>query len=72
MNWKSSHLIAYRRLESLLIRLDPLLEVEGDEWLHSGALLLYHESSSSKALASCRSAVSKPSVNQLYTGASRS
>jgi hypothetical protein len=31
VNWKSSHLIAYRRLESLLIRLDPLLEVEGDE-----------------------------------------
>src|SRR5262249_6818434 len=31
-----------------------------------------HANSSSNALASCKSAVSKPSVNQLYTGASRS
>src|SRR5215510_6727065 len=31
-----------------------------------------HANSSNNALASCKSAVSNPSVNQLYTGASRS
>jgi hypothetical protein len=36
------------------------------------ARLLYPSNSSSNALASWRSAVSKPSVNQLYTGASTS
>src|SRR5262249_44875748 len=54
---------------------DPLVLLEPVDDLGKD-LLKCHDcpsvNSSSRALASLRSAVSKPSVNQLYTGASRS
>src|SRR5262249_54045607 len=52
----------------------PSLFQEVDNLVEDGIEIHYRPSSSScnNAFASMRSAVSKPSVNQLYTGASRS